>query len=192
VAGLAALTRPIGVVLYACLLFYLWQTRRLRSLARLFAAHAPLLSFGAYALLAGLHTGDLLAYFTTNHRVWQRAVAAAPWQTFAIYFSGEPVTLWGWRLSWMDFGFTILYLALAVLVFRQDRLLGLFALGAVLIPIFSGNLLGMPRYGMIVFPFYLLIARWVDMPWKLLVVYSVSTILMVLFTVRFVLWHWLA
>src|SRR5439155_12024391 len=113
-------------------------------------------------------------------------------QTFLAYFGTNRVSLWGWGLSWMDLIFAGFYLVVAIRAFRLDRVLGVFALATVLVPIASGNLSGMPRYGMVVFPFYLVLAKWADTRWQRIVLYAGSVTLLVLFTARFVIWRWLA
>ncbi len=192
-AGLAALTRPMGVALYPALLVYLWQKYQFKiPWTKLLVAQMSLLTFGVYVLLVSINTHDTFGYFDAYRIAWQRDVVASPLGTFLVYFSGQRVSLWGWRLSWLDFGFTIFYIFLAILAVRQNLLWGTFALVAILIPISSGNLLGLPRYGMVVFPFYVLVAQWTEARWKRALIYSFSFILMILFTARFVLWHWLA
>ena len=50
----------------------------------------------------------------------------------------------------------------------------------------------MPRYGMVIFPFYVLIAAWASRRWQQALVYGLSLALLLLFTTRFVTWHWIA
>ena len=69
------------------------------------------------------------------------------------------MTWFGWRVSWIDLILTLFYLGLAVvlLIRERTRTWGLFALFALLIPIASGTLIGMPRFGAVIFAFYVLL-----------------------------------
>ena len=89
---------------------------------------------------------------------------------------------------------TLFYLALAVILLLREktRLWGLFALVALLIPIASGTLIGMPRFGAVLFPFYILLAEWADRRYKQALVYGGAAALALLFIARFVTWRWIA
>jgi hypothetical protein len=209
IACLAAITRSVGIALYPALLLYAWRGKdqimepqrtsraqriKLSSL-RIIAAHLPLVIFGGYILFMGLTVGDPLAYFSTYELTWGRA-AGTPIQAFTTYFSGEPVSLLGWERSWIDLVMTLGYLVLALLVLREDRAWGLFALLALAIPIASGTLVGMPRFGAVIFPFYILIAKWIGgsgikARGLQLVAYGASAALALLFLIRFVTWGWI-
>ena len=193
VAGLASLTRSVGVALYPALLYAAWvgASAPPQRIARAALAHLPPALFAGYILAAGFYVGEPLAYFTTYNATWGRPTGT-PIAVLAQYFSGEPVALFGWWLSWIDLAAAAVYLLLALAVFRLDRSWGLFALFAVLIPIASGTLIGMPRFGAVVFPFYIAIARWIDRPWRQVIIYAASIGLALLFTARFVTWRWIA
>jgi hypothetical protein len=50
----------------------------------------------------------------------------------------------------------------------------------------------MPRFGAVLFPFYLLLAAWADRWWKQALLYGASVALALLFITRFVTWRWIA
>lgn len=203
VACIAAVTRSVGVALYPALLIYAWRSaengvsplQQAKVWLKLAAAHLPILVFGGYILLMGLTVGDPLAYFSMYGRTWGRETGIF-FQAFFTYFDGEPVSLLGWERSWIDLIMSIGYLILALLTLRKDRAWGLFALLAVYIPIASGTLVGMPRFGAVIFPFYIMLAYWIGQgKWariSQLVVYGASAGLALLFLVRFVTWRWIA
>jgi hypothetical protein len=192
VACVACLTRSVGVALFLPLLWVAWRGRTTVRPYRLILAFLPPLVFGAYILLAGLSVGDPLAYFKMYALVWNRT-AGTPIHAFTVYFSGQPVALIGWDLSWSDLILTLLFLALAVILLReQTRTWGLFALAALLIPIASGTLIGMPRFGAVIFPFTILLAKWADKLPRQVVVYGAAAALALLFIARFVTWKWIA
>lgn len=203
-AGCASLTRSVGVALYPALVIYALRgvisPSRLHGEGenhaattgwRLAAAHLPLLIFGGYILGIGFVVGDPLAYFKVYNTAWGRTAQSVP-AMVASYFSGQPVVLWGLALSWIDLAAALFYLVLAVMVARQHRDWGLFALLALLIPIASGSLISMPRFGAVIFPFYLVMARWAGRRWQQVVVYGISLGLALLFMGRFVTWNWIA
>lgn len=195
-ASLAALTRSVGIALYPALLWYAWhdthgQSSSLRML-RLAAAHAPLIAFAGYVVVAGLTVGDPRAYFSSYEVIWGRDVTRAPWETLLAYFSGEQVSLVGWRLSWIDLVAFVAFLSLAISVLRQKTSWGLFALFAVLVPFASGTLTGMPRFGAVIFPFYIALAAWCRPRWREALVYAVSATLALVFIARFVTLRWIA
>ncbi|MBK8020390.1 MAG: hypothetical protein IPK19_02925 [Chloroflexi bacterium] len=197
-ACLAALTRSVGLALCAGLLWYAWFNGAdwsARRPVRLALAVLPAVVFAGYILWMGSSVGDRLAYFSTYELAWDRT-AGTPIQAFTVYFSGEPVSWFGWTLSWLDLFLTLFYLVLAgVAIWRARgarRGEGVMALGGLIVPIMSGTLVGMPRFGAVLFPFYMLLGRWADKPWKALLVYGVSGALAVLFAIRFVAWRWIA
>ncbi len=190
-AALACLTRSVGVALYPALLWYAWKSAPDKRVLRLILAHLPPLIFAAYIFGAGLYVGDLFAYFGAYEQVWGRT-AGNPIEAFTVYFSGVDVALFGWHPAWLDLILTLIYLALAVLVWRKDRAWGLFALFALLIPIASGTLSAMPRYGAVIFPLYIVLALYARQIWSALVIYGASIGLALLTISRFVTWKWIA
>ena len=193
-ASVACLTRSVGVALFLPLLWVAWKQGRMAVRPyRVILAFVPPLLFAGYILLAGLTVGDPLAYFKTYASVWNRT-AGTPIQAFTVYFSGQNVALFGWDVSWIDLIMTLFYLALAIILLLREKTLtwGLFALVAVLIPIASGTLIGMPRFGAVVFPFTILLAVWSKRWYQQVIVYGAAAALALLFIARFVTWRWIA
>jgi Gpi18-like mannosyltransferase len=198
----AALTRSVGVALVPALLWYVWAQlppaplwQRLGQLIRswrMYAALLPVVFFASYILYAGTTAGAPLAYFDTYEVIWGRDVNRAPWETLLAYFSGEPVSWFGWRLSWLDLGAFAVYVVLALVALRKAPTWGLFALAAVIIPFLSGTLSAMPRFGAVAFPVYVLLAAWTPVRWRAALVYAASIALAILFVIRFVTWNWIA
>lgn len=157
----------------------------------LLLAHIPLICFGAYILIAGLTAGDPLGYFKAYSTSWGRTTSS-PLEAFTIYFSGESVALFGWSPAWIDLAATFAYGALAIIVIRRRVEWGIFALVSLLIPIMTGTLLSMPRFGTVIFPFYIVLAGWARQRWQQALLYSVSIVLMIFVVTRFVTWKWIA
>lgn len=190
VACFACLTRSVGVALYPALLWAAYRSSSRRPL-RIALAHLPPLVFAGYILLMGISVGDPLAYFSAYSATWGRA-SASPIEAFTLYFTGEPAALFGWWESWIDLAATLFFAALGIAAWRIDRAWGIFALAAIAIPIATGTLLSMPRFGAVIFPFYLLLAEWSRTRARQTAVYGVSLVLAFVFITRFVTWRWIA
>jgi hypothetical protein len=201
-AILAALTRPVGVALTPALLIVAWRTfraspaliaqPRLRGALYALGAHLPLIVFAAYIAYMGVTVGDVTAYFSTYENRWGRDAGNAI-DAFARYFRGEPVALIGWELSAFDLVMTGVCIVLALVTLRVRVWWGVFALVALAIPIASGTLVGMPRFGAVIAPFYLVIAHGMgERRWRWALVYGTSFALAVLILTRFVTWRWVA
>ncbi len=193
---IAALTRSVGMALAALLLWgWALEARGAARWGSAAVALLPMAVFAAYILSMGVIAGEPLAYFRTYELTWNRT-AGTPIDAFAVYFSGVPVSWFGWDVSWLDLIVTVAALGLALTLIIRERGLrrgeGVYALGALLLPIASGTLIGMPRFAAVLYPFYPALARWADRPWRVMLVYGASAALALLFTVRFVTWRWVA
>jgi len=190
-ATAASLTRLVGAALCLLLLYDSWQSSRHRRMLRAVLSAVPLIALAVYIAYMGNTVGDWTAYFSANAHIWRRSAGNRPWEVFTGYFT-EEVSIWGWRRSWIDLFFTLFYLFLAIATFARDRAAGAFALLGIGIPLLSGTLVSMPRYGGVLFPFYQTVAEWADRRWKLALACAASFLLLALFTARFVTWHWIA
>lgn len=186
---IAGLTRPVGFVLVIPLLWLAWQQDQF--LKRLPAAIGPALGYGVYIGLVGLANGEPLAYFSINRSIWSISLSA-PWQAFTHYFAGPP-TLFGWERSLVNLAFTVGYFALAMGVFRSSKANGWYSLALLVVPLVTGVLVGMPRYGAVAFPLYSVLAGWMgENRRRQLLVLGGSFALSLVFTARFVTWRWVA
>ena len=189
----AALTRPQGVLLVVPLLIeYLAQRGPTRRALRpevlaLGLAPAALL---AYFLYLGSRFGNPLVAMEVQVR-WGRALTV-PWEAFLEYLTAPVVAhAGGGSRSLVDLAFTVLLLALAVVSWRLLRpsyaafctvtLLALFA---------SGSLMSMVRFGVSLFPLFIVLAiagrrRWFDRTYLV-----TSTGLAGLFMALFAQWYW--
>jgi hypothetical protein len=105
---------------------------------------------------------------------------------------------WRWFVYLEDLVFTLGALALLVIGYFNSKKLQLswiiFSLGALLLPPLTGILSSMPRYVLVIFPMYLLIAEWLDAQPKLLQIayFALSLVLLILNTMLFIQGHWVA
>jgi hypothetical protein len=153
--GLAALTRPNGVLVLVPLLWgYLssrsWKLRRVRwDVAWLALVPAGLLSF-----LVGIRgiTGDLLAPLRVQ-AAWGK-ISSTPWETIFQPLYPYPVVTPIERLL------VLALLVVAVFAFRllRDRSLAVYALVMLLPPLFTGVLNSSARYAAVVFPLFMTLA----------------------------------
>ena len=164
VAGLAMLTRPVGIALLPALAVLAWRApNRRRALLEL-AVAVPIAAL--YPLLLGVWIGEPFAFFRAQEGIWERTLSwAGPlgglWEGVAAVFDADPPR--ELALNVQQLAFTLLFLALAVFVWRRfGAPYGLFALVSLAIPLsFPAErmpLLSMSRFGLVVFPLVLALA----------------------------------
>lgn len=208
--GLALLTRPAGIAL---LLALAWTARRRwRDLAAL--AVAPLL-FLVYPLV--LHWSGRGAFdFLHTERLWHRhASAAGPfgglWDGFRagwngirqlasgsgehVYWpiSGEPLHVASVNVEAL--GFLLVFVWLAWIAWRRlGAAYGIFAAASLAFPLSVPSsrfpLLSLPRFGLVVFPFFLALALVGARPRVHAAIVGVSAALLGIVVVQWALWQW--
>jgi Mannosyltransferase (PIG-V) len=216
-AGLALLTRPVGVALLPALALIAWRSPDRRSaLVRL--AVAPL-SFVVYPLVLWWQRGDPWA-FARAQDVWTRHVSyagplggiwdglRAGWAGVRQLASGSHTETYWPAVEGTDpmrvaavnlegLAFLILFVALTVVAWRRfGAPYGLFAALSLAIPLSVPSerwpLLSLPRFGLVVFPFFLALATLGGRPRVHLAVVSVSSIMLGVAVVQWSLWQWVA
>jgi hypothetical protein len=216
-AGLAWLTRPLGVALLPALALIAWRsTQRGPALLRL--AAAPVL-FALYPLWLWWRVGDPLA-FVRAEDVWSRHVSwagplgglweglRAGWAGIRQLASGSDATRYWSAVQDSDpdrvaavnlenLAFLALFAVLAVVAWRRfGAPYGLFAALSLAIPLSVPSerwpLLSVPRFGLVVFPFFLALAVWGANPRLHTVVVVVSAMLLGIVCVQWALWQWVA
>lgn len=156
--SLAALARPYGVIAVVPLAFeYLaqrgFQVRRIRRDV-LALSVLPLALLGWWGYLYGL-TGEPFAA--------QRALSAwdrrfvPPWETFFNFFQA-PLAGHGSLHSPLDLGFALVFLVLVGVTWARVRAtLALYATLLYALVLSVGNLVSVPRYGLELFPVFLVL-----------------------------------
>ena len=216
-AGLALLTRPVGVALLPALALVAWRERdRLRALASL--AVAPLL-FAAYPLYLWRAEGDPWA-FVHAQRIWSRHLSAAGplggiwdgvragWAGIEQLASGSHTHVY-WTavrdtdpiraatINLENLAFLALFLVLTVIAWRRfGAPYGLFAALSLAIPLSVPSerwpLLSMPRFGLTVFPLFLALAALGGRPRVHTAIVGISSLLLGVAVVQWALWQWVA
>ena len=197
-AGLALLTRPVGIALLPALALLAWRApERGRALAGL----ATALPVGAaYPLLLGLWIDEPFAFLRAQEGIWERHLSwAGPagglWEGAAALFREE-----GSRavaLNVQQLAFTLLFLALAVLAWRRfGAAYGLFAALGLAIPLALPSerwpLLSLPRFGLVLFPLLLALAALGARRGVHETIVAVSALLLGVAVVQWALWQWVA
>jgi Gpi18-like mannosyltransferase len=173
----ASSSRLIGIVVAPMLLLEWWTQRRRRppnarpSLAALLAPAAVPLGTVGYMVYLQLMFGDPLA-FMHGAAAWAREprsplalIAEMLWPPA----EGWASAILAGRLplnNWIDLLTTLFFVALGCVLLGQRRWSegALVTLGA-LIPLSSGLLMSQRRYMWVLFPVFILLARWGERPW---------------------------
>jgi hypothetical protein len=216
-AGLAWLTRPVGVALLPALAVIAWRSRDRRgALARL--ASAPGL-FALYPLYLWRELGDPLAFVRAQEEWGRRLSPAGPlegiWDGLRAGWAGVRQLASGsdsnryWSavrdadpdrvaaVNLQQLAFLVLFAVLAVVAWRRfGAPYGLFATLSLLIPLSVPSerwpLLSMPRFGLVIFPLFLALAHVARSPRAHTAVIVVSAVLLGVVSVQWALWQWVA
>jgi Gpi18-like mannosyltransferase len=200
---MTALTRLIGLIVAPMLLVEWWMQRRNREeweeppprWAILAPALVPLGTVG-YMLFLRARFGDPLAFLHAS-AAWERVPQPA-W----IIVNGmlqPPAEGWSAALlsgnlpldNWIDLFIVILFIVLGLVLLRQRRWSeAVFVLLGALIPLNSGLLMSQRRYVWVLFPVFMLLARWGKNHWVDRLVTLFSLLGLGLFTALFAAWYW--
>jgi mannosyltransferase PIG-V len=216
-AGLALLTRVAGLALLPALALIAWRSPRpARALAGL--ALAPVL-FLVYPLHLWLKIGDPWA-FAHAQEIWNRHLSPvgplggiwdglrSGWAGIRQLASGshthpywtavrdsDPLRVAAVNLEALVF--LALFLTLAIVVWRRfGAPYGLFAALSLALPLSAPSerwpLLSLPRFGLVVFPFFLALAALGGRPRIHTAIVTVSSIFLGVAIVQWSLWQWVA
>lgn len=192
----AALTRVEGVLLIVPFLIE-WsaQDRSLRPRALYDLAAGALIPLGLAVYMAYLWVlrADPL-YFSHVQIHWNRHLAP-PWVSLVNAF-GKVVHGPGAQMvanQSLEIAFTLLMIAVLVGGWHSLRssYIAYMAL-SILVPMSTSNLMSMPRFALVLFPMFAILARWGERPWVNNVILAFSLPLLGLFTVLFADWYWVA
>ncbi len=200
---LASLTRLLGV-LVGVMLFVEWAQQVVQrrkeaqpvhwsGLAAAVVAPAGLLG---YMLYLQRTFGEPLAFVHAS-AAWERS-PRSPLATISGLLA-PPEQGWGPAISagalpldnWLDLSFVLFFLALGlVLLFQRRWSEAAFVILGAAIPLSSGLLMSQRRYMWVLFPAFILLARWGANPWVDRLVFVFSLLGLGLFTAMFANWYW--
>lgn len=216
-AGLAWLTRPLGIALLPALALLAWRSpRRGRALFQLLTAPAL---FALYPLYLWWRVGDPLA-FVKAEDTWSRELSPfgplgglwdglrAGWAGVRQLASGSDATRY-WSavqdtdpdrvaaINLSQLAFLVLFAALAVVAWRRfGAPYGLFAALSLAIPLSVPSerwpLLSIQRFGLVVFPLFMALAALGSHPRVNTAVLVVSAVLLGVVSAQWALWQWVA
>jgi hypothetical protein len=155
--GLAALTRPFGVLVVLPLAIEAWQTRGPGWPWRIGAALALVpLALLAYMGYLQVQYGDALAFLHAQSD-WDRSLMA-PWDTIARFLEG-PFELHVGSHSLIDFAFMLFATGVALAAWKVlRRSYAVYLTALVVFPLFTGSLVSYPRFVITYFPMFLVLA----------------------------------
>jgi 4-amino-4-deoxy-L-arabinose transferase-like glycosyltransferase len=215
--GLALLTRPAGFALLPALALLAWRTRwRGSALASL--AVAPAL-FALYPLYLWYEVDDPLA-FSDAQEIWTRHLSPAGplggiWDGLRAGWAGVRQLASGsdshvyWSavqnsdpdrvaaLNLQGLGFLVLFVFLTIVTWQRfGAPYGLFCAASLAIPLSVPSerwpLLSLPRFGLVVFPFFLALA-WLGRSERIhTAIVAVSALLLGVAVAQWALWQWVA
>jgi hypothetical protein len=197
-AGLAILTRPVGVALLPALLVLAWRVPERRRAVAGVAAALPVAAI--YPVLLAAWIGEPFAFFRAQEGIWERNLSwAGPlgglWEGVAALAREEGDR--AFALNVQQLAFTLLFVALAVLAWRLfGAAYGVFAAVSLAIPLSVPSerwpLLSMPRFGLVVFPLVLALAALGARRGLHEGIVAVSSLLLGVAVVQWALWQWVA
>jgi Gpi18-like mannosyltransferase len=193
---LAALTRAEGLLLvvpFAIEWLARYRTEPLRGWRDAIAGFLIPLGLGVYMAYLWVLRADPL-YFSHAQAHWGRH-PAMPWASVMNSFekmthaaSGQVVANQA-----LELGFTALIITVLLVGWRRLRpsYTAYMAL-SVLVPMCTSSLMSMPRFALVLFPMFAILARWGERPWANNLIVAFSLPLLGLFTVLFADWYWVA
>lgn len=192
----AAMTRVEGVLLAVPFLIE-WYSQYKSALADNALKLLPggLIPLGLFTYMAYLWAivGDPL-YFSHVQIHWDRHLAA-PWVSVINAFHKIAVATQSQTVAnqSMEIAFTFLMIAVLVLGWKQLRpsYIAYMAL-SILVPMSTSSLMSMPRFALVLFPMYAILARDGEKPWINNLIVAFSLPLLGLFTVLYADWYWVA
>jgi hypothetical protein len=202
--GLAALTRVEGVLLFVPYVMEAYAPAGIGSWKDLFAGRARTLRVVAGALfiplglfvymaLLWVMRGDPL-YFSHVQAHWNRHLAP-PWVSIRhsivlLTTSHVPTTIAGQAL---ELAFTALMIAVLVAGFKRLRpSFAAYMALSIAVPMSTSSLMSMPRFALVLFPMFVILALWGGKAWVNNAIVAFSLPLLGLFTVLFADWYWVA
>lgn len=155
--GLAALTRPQGVLLFVVLGWEGWRARR--GWVHFLPLLQIPLGLGLFCLYARWKVGTFWAFQMTERYGWHRTLRN-PLRILADAFTHPlPVGPYEWNFYALNILVIIVFFAALIPIFRKlPSIYGVFSLLFLLMPLASGGIDSIARYYMEIFPFFMLLA----------------------------------
>jgi len=166
--SLATATRPVGIALVPAILFEYYRQRRfeLRLTDKgIFGVLLAPSGLWLYMLYQKLAFGSFFSFLHSSREVWGRHLSP-PWVSVLTHIHriaagrGFPVFIYNILML------VLITVVLVELFRRRYYTYGIYAAGAILMPLLSSTLKAFARYVIIVFPLYLVLALWGKNRWS--------------------------
>ena len=199
-SGLAILTRVTGIALLPALAILAWRRRdRLRALLAL-ALAVPVAA--AYPLVLWQQVGDPWAFWNAQD-LWHRHFSVAGpfggiWEALTHWTPSNAGPQHAIAVNTEVLVALVLFIALTVVAWRRfGAAYGLFAAISLAIPLSYPSsrwpLLSLPRFGLVIFPFFLALAALAaERPRVHTAIVAGSTLFLGVAVVQWALWQWVA
>ena len=207
---LAAMTRLVGIILAPALALEWLQRRRAavnipedrQGIAKkpgwtdLAASLLAPLGTLIYMVYLQLNVGNPLAFIQAS-AAWERQPSSPLTMVSSLF--ARPSQGWLGAIAvgalpldnWLDLTFVLFFIALGIVMLSQRRWSeGVFVLLGALLPFSSGLLMSQRRYMWVLFPAFILLARWGKNPWIDRVIFVASLLALGIFTAMFANWYW--
>jgi hypothetical protein len=186
-AGLAALTRPVGLALLPGIAVLAWRSAdRRRSFAGL-ALAVPI--FALYPLVLWLWLGHPLAFLTAQSGIWRRHLSVyGPLGGFVEGVEQHAVK---------DLAVAVALVALAIVAWRRvGAPYGAYALASLMLPLSwpsdTHALWSIARFGLVLFPIVFALASLATSRWAMTLLSLGLAVWCVDSVVKWALWNWVA
>ena len=203
----AALARPIGIILFPVLILeyfeqYNFKWNELKKLGNLEIKKL------LWTLLIPAGLGSYMIYLWTKFKdpflflkaqdAWDRKIGfnlGGIWQNIKDHVHDLIFPSENFAFSLrndFELMFFVIFLILSIFVFiKLRKSYGLYCLLALLIPLATCSLISMTRFTLILFPAFILLARWgAKKTWLNYCIIMLFSMMLSLFTIMFVNWYW--
>ena len=191
----AALTRVEGVLLVAPMLIEIIVSRKVVTnwFTRAFAVMATGSGLLCYMAYLWVLQGDPL-FFSHVQSNWDRKLAP-PWtsitHSFHVITTAHVSTTVATQC--LELAFTIFMVVILCTGFQaMRRSFAAYTALSILVPMSTSSLMSMPRFALVLFPLFIVLAVWGRRPTVNNAIVSFSLPLLGLFTVLFADWYWVA
>ncbi len=196
VGGLAAVARPMGILLFLSgAARKLIEERRLGNRVVSWDSLSLLLiptALGIFLVYSYAAFGEPLAFLKSRDVGWGEPLSLLPLshrELFATLMDGTAFSGGLQRLRLLDAASAVVFLAMVVPIFRRlGSAYGIYALGSVVMPLIV-TLDGLTRYVLVIFPAFMILGSWSPKKPVVLPVLVLSATLMALLASMFARWY---
>jgi len=172
-AALATATRVVGIAILPALmveLYLQWKKEKIKLVTPLISILLGFIGIGTYLVFMHFETGNFVEFISSVGIFGQQrssSLVLLPQVFYRYIFKVMPAINYNYfpvlLTTYLELAVAVIFGFLAILAFYKLRLsYTIFSLIAYLIPTLSGSFSSLPRYVLVLFPLYLLIALYVS------------------------------